>query len=252
MIFSFSSNSSLEQMRFLDRCSVSASGAITELWLDLSSNGVIMRPEVVASSLTLHAKLKLRVRSVSLIGRPESSETDMDVILDERLGVFATMLRSDGVIPMQLSSSSSVGDSTGVGKSESGRFWSCGRRAGGVGRLTGEGDIEGSFSFEADASSSKYSPSESVSGSVGGVGSMARWGRFLWFGGLGAELGPESSPRHFAASTGALRVAGMTAWMEVISLAWRANVSKSSWRSWPAAELRAESGFGWMRRQEIV
>ena len=220
VMFSFSSNSSLEQTRFLAGCSIPTSSSTIELWLDLSSNGVIIKPEAPASSLPRHAKLKLRLRSASLIGRSDPSETDIQAILEERFGVLAATFRSEGVIPTNASSSSSVGDSTGVGRSESGRFWRVGRRAAGAGALTGEGLIEGSFSFEAEASSSKSSPSESTSGSAGGVGSMAKCGRFRLLRSLDpVGKGPESSPRRLAAPTGALRAAGMRAWMEVINFA---------------------------------
>jgi hypothetical protein len=40
--------------------------------------------------------------------------------------------------------------------------------------------------------------------------------------------------------------------MEVINLAWWEKASNSSWRRVPADALRAESGFGLMRRQEMV
>jgi len=87
-----------------------------------------------------------------------------------------------------------------------------GRRADGAGGLTGEGDIEGSFSFEAEVSSSESSPSESISGSAGGVDSIARCGRFLLLRSLeAAGAGSESSPRRFAASVGAFQARGMTA-----------------------------------------
>jgi len=83
---------------------------------------VIIRPETLASSFPRHAKLKLRLRSASLMGWSDLSETDMQATLEERFGVLAATLRSEGVIPAHASSSSSVGDSTGVGRSERGRF----------------------------------------------------------------------------------------------------------------------------------
>ena len=77
----------------------------------------------------------------------------------ERKGVFATILRSEGLSAVAPSSSES--GSGGVGRSDSGRF----ARAGLLGLcvMTGEGDWDGSFSFDADASSYSISESEHCS-----------------------------------------------------------------------------------------
>lgn len=69
--------------------------------------------------------------------------------------MFAAMLRSLGLSP----SSSPESGSVGVGKSESGRFASVGLRGLRAGKVTGEGDREGSFS-----AFSSFSGLESSSG----------------------------------------------------------------------------------------
>jgi len=67
----------------------------------------------------------------------------------EIYGVFAMILRSEGLSAVAPSSSES--GSGGAGRSDSGRFARVGLL--GLCAMTGEGDWDGSFSFDADASS---------------------------------------------------------------------------------------------------
>ena len=70
---------------------------------------------------------------------------------------------------MQDSSSASESDSTGVGRSESGRLPRSGRRGLGSGFVTGVGARVGSFSLEATASVSESDRSGSLAFGVGFV-----------------------------------------------------------------------------------
>ena len=88
---------------------------------------------------------------------PETAIVDS---VEERFGVFAAMFRVEQVVASSASESS---ESSGVGRSDNGRFWSVGRRwAGAGGWATGDGESEGLFSLEAESGSSEsYSESES-------------------------------------------------------------------------------------------
>ena len=141
--------------------------------------------------------------------------------VEERFGVFAAMLRVEQVIG---SSESELSESSGVGRSESGRLGRLGRRwGGGMGAATGEGESDGLFSLEA-VSGSSQSESDSDSRSYGGEGlegrrervSRAKCGRLrVGFVAVDAAVGL-CSPRLLADATAADRFCGMGAWMEVI------------------------------------
>ena len=84
-----------------------------------------------------------------------------------RGGALFAMFCSEGESIGGASSSSLASVSTGVGRSERGRFPRVGRRGLGNGAVTGVGERAGSFSLEAEASSSSESEGSTLSVCVG-------------------------------------------------------------------------------------
>lgn len=96
----------------------------------------------------------------------------------EGLLLFA-MFRSDALIPNPPSSSKRSSGSIGVGKADNGRFFKPLFLGLGGNGLTGEGDREGSFSFEAVASSTSSSSDPHASSSRARLLSE-RCGNVIW------------------------------------------------------------------------
>ena len=115
-----------------------------------SSYGTTNPPQL--PSMERLERLIPRLLSDSFGDRRNDSETLMNVMLDERFGVLAAIFRSEEVVTSVISSSVSMG----VGRSERGRLPRTGRR-GRVTCSTGEGDREGSFSFDSSFWSSSTS-----------------------------------------------------------------------------------------------
>ena len=98
-----------------------------------------------------HAPRDLSTNFVLRCGpKPETAIVES---VEERFGVFAAIFRVEQVVSSSASESS---ESSGVGRSDNGRFWSVGRRwAGACGWATGDGESEGLFSLEAESGSSE-------------------------------------------------------------------------------------------------
>ena len=157
--------------------------------------------------------------------------------------MLAAMFRSLGLNPFP---SSSESGSVGVGRSDKGRFASVGLRGLKVGMVTGEGEIDGSFSAFSSFSAPESLSSSCVGRGIGAemereevagsrcrgrgffivtlevlAGFRGRVGRWSLTDDVVVLLEDGSSPRRCAAWTADVRSGGMRAWIEVMRAAWR-------------------------------